>query len=414
MSLLWTQTMAKSDDVWIFVLLLLVVGGFIFMSNKTTTSEGWIDVINDTIVTNNTGTGGGDLQGDAYWTANFYSNKDLTGTPVLVTQTSNVLLSDSPSTFSTQWSARWTKKMLFSLEYFYHFMYSSDDGFRLYIDNVLTVDSWKNQALFWNGPYLYSTNLNGLHTIVVEYYQDSGNSALVFDLIPFKKTTSTAPNILKNSDFTTSGANWGWHSLTPPYVTWVAEGKQDTGALHFTPNTGATDGSSCTEAWQCGWNVSPGDKIIYEGWFKLEPTTLNYKEYFGWQSFQMVGIDLRARNQTLADSMKSDTNPTGVLYNVGGISTYNTEWTYFYMEFVVPCIAYGRTPLTTSYVSDGFIATYNNAGAFWYNWRGQPFPELKGCVWIGLPCQMPLSGIDIAGRYDNLKLSIVRNVQTCS
>jgi glucose/arabinose dehydrogenase len=72
-----------------------------------------------------------------------------------------------------RFAARWTRTMSFTPGD-YEFAVTADDGVRLYVDGVLVVDKWIDQA-----PTTYRTTLpldGGPHEIVMEYYENGGGA----------------------------------------------------------------------------------------------------------------------------------------------------------------------------------------------------------------------------------------------
>ena len=66
---------------------------------------------------------------------------------------------------------------------------NGDDGVRVYVDNVLVFDQWKEQ-----GNTSYCNNLiylNGNSDIVLDYYENAGGNVVGFSLTPFNGTTNT-------------------------------------------------------------------------------------------------------------------------------------------------------------------------------------------------------------------------------
>jgi hypothetical protein len=72
-----------------------------------------------------------------------------------------------------QFSARWTRYIDVTPGN-YRFTVTSDDGIRLWVDNVLLIDKWYDHAVetFTVNRYLGS----GHHYVVVEYYENGGQA----------------------------------------------------------------------------------------------------------------------------------------------------------------------------------------------------------------------------------------------
>ena len=110
------------------------------------------------------------------WTATFYGNRNLSGTPLL-TRSDPVIDfrwgdgSPGPGVPADDFSARWTRKQYLAGGR-YRFTTVSDDGVRLYIDRRLVLDHWAGQsgtAHEWTGDLGA-----GQHTITLEYFEEGG------------------------------------------------------------------------------------------------------------------------------------------------------------------------------------------------------------------------------------------------
>ena len=80
-------------------------------------------------------------------------------------------------------SVRWTRSVTFTGGT-YRFSTSSDDGMRLYIDAQKVQDRWYDQTSSWQTVDVALTA--GVHTLVVEYYQNRGGegAAVNWHLLP--------------------------------------------------------------------------------------------------------------------------------------------------------------------------------------------------------------------------------------
>ena len=117
----------------------------------------------------------------AGWRGEYFTNRDLQGAPALVRDDPTINFQWSggppaPNLPGTNFSVRWTRTVAFPPgdTTFYA---QIDDGVRLWLDNVLIIDRWQESAM---QTYSYTQSVSaGNHTIRVEYFQASGNSAAV-------------------------------------------------------------------------------------------------------------------------------------------------------------------------------------------------------------------------------------------
>ena len=119
------------------------------------------------------------IGGGQGWQAEYFTNPSLSGTPaVRRTDTAIDFAWGAGSPAATipadQFSARWTQTLGFTAGT-YRFFTSTDDGVRLWVDNVLLVDKWILQGL----PNTHTGDrylTEGLHTIKVEYFESGGQA----------------------------------------------------------------------------------------------------------------------------------------------------------------------------------------------------------------------------------------------
>lgn len=110
------------------------------------------------------------------WRTEYFANKTLTGPPVTVRDEANLggdwgMGSPGPGLLVDNYSARFEGNWLFAAGDF-DFSLKVDDGGRLYVDDELVIDEWRDQA-----PTLFKvrrTMTAGLHLIRVEYYEATG------------------------------------------------------------------------------------------------------------------------------------------------------------------------------------------------------------------------------------------------
>ena len=114
------------------------------------------------------------------WYAEYFANVSLSGGPSLTRYESGLTFewgAGSPGTGipSDNFSARFTRDDWFEGGT-YRFSYRSDDGLRLWIDDVLIIDDWRDRAATWSIVDHYVAA--GTHRVRVEYYERGGNATL--------------------------------------------------------------------------------------------------------------------------------------------------------------------------------------------------------------------------------------------
>ncbi|MCK6580715.1 MAG: SH3 domain-containing protein [Anaerolineae bacterium] len=118
------------------------------------------------------------------WTAQYYNNTDLSGSPVL----SEALASGINFNWGSSnprpgvvnddnFSARFSSVQLFNSGT-YEFILSSDDGARVFIDGVLVLDRFVGRALTTD-RFQYTLTA-GTHSLVVEYFEGIDQAAIQF------------------------------------------------------------------------------------------------------------------------------------------------------------------------------------------------------------------------------------------
>jgi hypothetical protein len=120
------------------------------------------------------------LQG---WEGRYFDNRDLRGGPALIRDDAEINFNwgeSSPATWmpSDNFSAQWTRTFTFEPG-LYRFNSTSDDGLRLWIDDVdLRLNNWEEQELTWH--YQDWHWLEGTHTLRVEYFEGTGGAQAQF------------------------------------------------------------------------------------------------------------------------------------------------------------------------------------------------------------------------------------------
>ncbi len=112
------------------------------------------------------------------WQGEYWSNRGLDGRPILVRNDEAIDFSwgwgaPAPDLPADNFSARWTRLVEFDAAT-YRFYTAMDDGVRLWVDDQLLIDDWRD-----GGPGEQTANLGltqGKHTLRVEFYEHLGTA----------------------------------------------------------------------------------------------------------------------------------------------------------------------------------------------------------------------------------------------
>jgi hypothetical protein len=112
------------------------------------------------------------------WLGEYFDNMYLFGDPVyfrndVVTDFDWGTGSPDPRISPDGFSARWTRTWWFE-EGYYRFVFSSDDGMRLWIDGNLVVDEWHDGYFYDESVTLYLSA--GEYSLRLEYYEHTGDA----------------------------------------------------------------------------------------------------------------------------------------------------------------------------------------------------------------------------------------------
>ena len=155
----------------------------------------------------------GSSSGSGPWYGEYFNNKHLSGSAALYRNEADINFnwrSDSPAPGTINpdnFSARWTRQ-LDLMPGRYQFAVTTDDGVRLWVNNQLVIDQWRDQH-----PTTYRAEIDlpgGNTPVKMEYYENTGGA---------KAQLSWA--------FVSSGGNSGGGSYTPG--TWRTEYFNNTG-----------------------------------------------------------------------------------------------------------------------------------------------------------------------------------------
>ncbi len=130
-----------------------------------------------------------------YWLGEYFNNATLAGRPVLLRTTRAVWFNwgrSSPgrAIVRDNFSARWSRPMNFPRGT-YRFFVRADDGVRIYIDNQLVIDDWRDGPARDN---VIDRQLEGEHLVRVEYYERA-------DVASIKLTITAVSGVAGYSDW---------------------------------------------------------------------------------------------------------------------------------------------------------------------------------------------------------------------
>jgi beta-glucosidase len=113
----------------------------------------------------------------------YFSGMNLEGTPAFTRTDEHIDFNwnnGSAQGFpTTKYSVRWTGSIHVEKEGLYDFVVRGDDGFRLYLDNQLIINAWKDQAATTEMAQRH-LQANTDHEVRLEYYQNEGDAAISF------------------------------------------------------------------------------------------------------------------------------------------------------------------------------------------------------------------------------------------
>jgi hypothetical protein len=127
------------------------------------------------------------------WKGEYWSNRTLNGPPALVRNETKLDFTwGTGAPYSglpvDNFSARWTRTSTFEAAT-YRFRLTMDDGARLWIDNQLIIDEWRDGAE--RGVAVDVALAAGTHSLRVDYYESAGNARAS---LTWGKITPTFPD----------------------------------------------------------------------------------------------------------------------------------------------------------------------------------------------------------------------------
>jgi hypothetical protein len=210
-----------------------------------------------------TATGGTGACPATSYSAQFWNNMTLTGTPAATRCDAAINFSwpdgtvkgtnsPTPAINTDQFSARWTSTQTFAASN-YLFTIRGDDGIRLLLDGTNVLDGWKDQSA--TTYTLTKAMTAGPHTIVVEYYENGWDAEASFSYAQAvggggggTTPPPTGTNLYANGDLSAGSpspdcfmdGSWGTSTATSGFSTSVPTGA--TGRSWQTTITAYTSG----------------------------------------------------------------------------------------------------------------------------------------------------------------------------
>jgi hypothetical protein len=162
------------------------------------------------------------------WRGEYFNNMTLSGSPALVRDDAQIRFdwgdgSPAPGIVNAdRFSVRWTRTLDLAAGS-YRFTATADDGVRVWVNDHLLIDAWRDQA-----PRTYSGELylpGGSIPVKMEYYENTGGAVAK---LAWEKADQSQPGevIVDDADagFVTGGSASGWHTADEGYgdhLTWT-------------------------------------------------------------------------------------------------------------------------------------------------------------------------------------------------
>lgn len=217
---------------------------------------------------------------DPTWTAYYWDNMTFTGQPVLQRADAAINFNwgtGSPGTGvpADRFSVRWQRYIDVAAGT-YRFTATSDDGIRVWVDDRLLIDSWRDQA-----PTTVAADRTltaGHHLVRVDYYENGGGAVARLDYAPvdppivnwrgeyFNNTTLSGSPVLVRDD---AAINFDWGTGAPAVqlpadlfsVRWTRTVTFEPGTYRFTLTV--DDGARLTV----------NNHLLIDKWIVQAPTT---------------------------------------------------------------------------------------------------------------------------------------------
>jgi hypothetical protein len=162
------------------------------------------------------------------WRGEYFANAALSGSPALVRDDAAISFnwgtgSPGSSVGTDRFSTRWTGYLNLAAGT-YRFTITVDDGARLWVNNGLVLDAWRDQAIT---SYAAEVFVPGGPTAVrMEYYENTGAAVAQLQWAPVGTGPAPGTVIVDDTDagFVKGGTASGWRSAAEGYgghLTWT-------------------------------------------------------------------------------------------------------------------------------------------------------------------------------------------------
>ncbi len=148
------------------------------------------------------------------WRGEYYNNKNLSGSPALVRDDAQIDFnwgsgSPAPGVVGPDlFSVRWTRNLSLDAAS-YRFTLTVDDGARLWVNNHLLIDTWKDQS-----PHTYTGDIylaGGSIPVKLEYYENTGVAVARLSWAKAGGSPGTVVVDDRDAGFVKGGSASGWH-----------------------------------------------------------------------------------------------------------------------------------------------------------------------------------------------------------
>lgn len=154
------------------------------------------------------------------WRGEYFNNPTLSGTPALVRDDAQVNFnwgtgSPAAGIGADGFSVRWTRNLTLTAG-MYRFTMTVDDGGRLWVNNYLLIDAWRDQPATTYTADIYLPA--GTIPVKMEYYENAAGATAILSWSP-STTPSPGAVVVDDADagFVKGGSPTGWRTVPEGY-----------------------------------------------------------------------------------------------------------------------------------------------------------------------------------------------------